>query len=167
MVRALDLTGKVFGRLKVFARQGSTPAGKALWLCFCECGNSRLIASGTLQNGHTVSCGCYRQEVTAGKSTTHGMSKRPEYRVWKALWARCTNPANCRYELYQFRTPPKRWLKFENFIADMGPRPSNKYSIERRDNDKPYGPSNCYWATDAQQRANRPKKYRRKKDVEH
>src|SRR5581483_764576 len=47
------------------------------------------------------------------------------------------------------------WMKFENFLADMGPRPSPKHSIDRINTDGNYEPSNCRWATHKEQTDNR------------
>lgn len=71
--------------------------------------------------------------------------------------SRCTRPANKSYANYGGRgiRVCKRWLRFENFIADVGLRPSSEYSLERRDNDLGYTPSNCYWATRSEQQKNR------------
>lgn len=81
------------------------------------------------------------------------MKWTPEYGVWCTMRRRCDNPNVERYAQYGGRGIKvcERWHKFENFIADMGPRPSAKHSIERRDNDGDYEPSNCYWATVEQQ----------------
>jgi len=71
---------------------------------------------------------------------------------------RCLNPASHDYKYYGARgiTVCARWMKFENFIADMGERKSG-YSIERRDNDGNYCPENCEWIPKNQQQRNRRK----------
>lgn len=80
---------------------------------------------------------------------THGLSHLPEYRIWHGMRQRCRNPNTFRYEDYGGRgiSVCKRWNKFVNFYADMGPRPSPEYSLDRINNDGPYKKSNCRWAT--------------------
>jgi hypothetical protein len=79
-----------------------------------------------------------------------------EYECWVSMRDRCRNPNNKRYEHYGRRgiTVCRRWDTFENFLADMGPRPDG-HSIDRIDNDGNYDPGNCQWATRSQQRRNR------------
>ena len=69
---------------------------------------------------------------------------------------RCENPKNQKYGDYGGRGIKvcRRWLKFENFLADMGECPPG-LTIERKDNDKGYFPGNCIWASRAQQAKNR------------
>ena len=80
-----------------------------------------------------------------------------EYRVWKGIIQRCTNPALKAWPNYGGRGIEvcDRWrYSFEEFLADMGFRPAGT-SIDRIDNDGNYEPGNCRWATPKQQRANR------------
>lgn len=64
MSRPTDHTGKVFGRLKAIKRVGSTPKGRAIWLCECSCGNMKEIDSANLITGNTKSCGCLKRKCT-------------------------------------------------------------------------------------------------------
>lgn len=84
---------------------------------------------------------------------SHGMRYSKTYTAWAAMWGRCTNPNNCRYELYKGRVPPERWKSFKNFLEDMGEVPEG-YSLERKDNKKAYSPENCKWIPKAQQGSN-------------
>ena len=83
----------------------------------------------------------------------------PEFRVWTAIKTRCYNPNFKDFYRYGGRgiIVCERWLhSFQNFLADMGPRPSAKHSIDRfPDNDGNYEPGNCRWATGKEQSRNR------------
>jgi hypothetical protein len=86
---------------------------------------------------------------------THGMSDTVEYRAWQRMKERCCNP-NCKqFKHYGGRgvTICDRWVKFENFIHDMGPRPSGM-SLDRINVDGNYEPANCRWATQKDQTRN-------------
>jgi hypothetical protein len=84
-----------------------------------------------------------------------GGKPSPTYSSWSAMLQRCTNPESESYADYGGRgiTVCERWLRFENFLADVGNRPDGT-TLDRIDNDRGYEPDNVRWATRAVQNAN-------------
>ena len=153
-----DLTGKVFGRLRVISWACNRWVGRrrSFWKCVCECGKTAYIRVGDLNGGKTKSCGCLKQEVMRTSHTTHNGSYSSEYHSWSNMVQRCTNPNRPDYRHYGGRGIKiyKPWLSFAVFTADVGARPSPKHSLDRIDNSADYTPDNCRWATVEEQRNN-------------
>ena len=149
--------GNVFGKLTVVRRNG-TQGKSAMWLCQCACGSIQLkrVSGSNLSNGNVRSCGCIAQS-NEWRVKTHGRSSSRVYSIWKGMKNRCLLQTDPYYHRYGGRgiQIDERWLKFEDFYADMGDPPSSKHTLDRLDRDGHYTVSNCRWATPTEQANNR------------
>lgn len=150
-----DLTGLKFGRLTVIKF-----LGERYWLCQCECGNYSNVYSSNLKNKHCQSCGCLQEERRREASVTHGLRYSSEYLVWQNMIKRCHNPRSDHYRFYGERgiVVCDEWRGkggFANFYKCLGPRPSEKHSIERINVNGNYEPSNCKWIENSLQANNK------------
>lgn len=157
------VVGERFGLLVVTSDNGlRNKHFERVLTCKCDCGNETTAIASRLNYGKKRSCGCLQKNTRQGNHTrTHGdagVNQAPEYTSWCILRSRCSNPNNNRFKYYGGRGIKvcDRWLKsYENFLADMGRKPSPEHSIDRIDVNGNYEPDNCRWATPIQQRANR------------
>src|SRR6476659_6232781 len=157
-----NLIGQRFGYLVVAQQAASDKAGKARWLCKCDCGGTTPVTSTNLKTGHVKSCGCYNRQLVNDRNFKHGHAPRgrpsAEYVCWRHVRNRCFDPLDPSWKYYGGRgiTMCDQWKDdFTAFIRDMGQRPSPKHSIDRKNNDGNYEPGNCRWATAKEQRNNR------------
>lgn len=156
MRRVIELAGRQFGEWAVIKKLARRDAyGQVRWVCICSCGTRKEVLTSSLTRGASQSCGCKGKDWC----TTHGLSETPEYEAWAAMLQRCTNHKNKWFARYGGRgiTVCKRWRKFENFYADIGPRPDGGSLDRYPDNDGGYRPGNVRWTTQKQQLRNRAK----------
>ena len=154
--------GHVFGKLVLLERIASKPQPKGRFLCFC--GDKFISDIGNVVGGNTTSCGCYRRKINTVRArllfTRHGHGKKgtesPTYISWSGAKKRCLNSSHDSWKYYGGRGIKvcKRWMKFENFLKDMGERPEGT-SIDRVNNDGNYEHSNCKWSTAKEQQKNK------------
>lgn len=148
--------GDTVGKLRLVERvrivcgvRRGKPRERIAFKCVCECGNEVVSSNDNLAAGRAKSCGCKRM-------SRGGMAQSPEYLTWRRMHARCAgaDPRHKRYYKDRNITVDPRWASFENFLFDMGPKPTGM-TLERKNNYLGYGPDNCKWATKLEQQRNK------------
>jgi hypothetical protein len=167
-MNAIDVIGHKYGRLTVLKFSHSNRNEKRMFECVCECGRSVTVVLGSLRNGNTTSCGCFRDEEIRkpeNHHSTHRLSDNPIYASWNGMINRCYNKNIPRYALYG-----ARGIKVCEFIrasphnlhSIVGDRPRGM-SMDRKNNNGNYScgqcaeclekgwPMNLRWATQKEQ----------------
>lgn len=132
----------------------------------CACAKHGLRNSGQFQPGSAGFTGKHSDETREklaqytgerASSFKHGWANTPTYVTWKSMHGRCVDPRNASHKYYGARGIRicDRWASFENFLEDMGERPSKEHQLDRRDPDGNYAPENCRWITRTENNARR------------
>lgn len=158
-----NLTTQHFGLLTVIKldsvkkyNSARNTQSKPYWLCRCDCGNSKIVRGEHLVSGRTLSCGCYARNNAA----KHGLSQTPEYKAWGYMKARLSSKEPHKMKYYSGVEMQESWDSFENFLQDMGAKPTPKHELDRIDPFLPYCKENCRWATRSEQMQNTKRSYK-------
>lgn len=163
MGKIIDLIGEKFGKLEVIKKEKSNHKRKtSMWLCRCECGNTKIISSHDLKHG-TISCGCeselnrkkFKEKYRKGVITKEKRLRN----IYLGMIGRCLNNNSNAYGRYGGRgiTICQEWLKdyfiFEKWALQHGYE--RNLTIDRINVNGNYEPSNCRWITNTEQQNNR------------
>jgi hypothetical protein len=149
----IDITGKRYGNWQVVQY-----VGKEKWECVClSCGHTYFKRKYDVEVQKNKQCSnCFLTKTKPTHRHTVGKRATSTYSIWRGILKRCNSPRCKAYKYYGARgiAVCERWMKFENFLADMGEHPDG-LSIDRVNNDGNYEPLNCRWATAKEQASNR------------
>lgn len=126
----------------------------------CICNNEFTVLFNSISSGRTNSCGCWNRQIIKNKM------KNPKMGYLEALWAnikqRCFNINSKDYQSYggrgitifsEWKDNSKKFI--EDILKEIGHRPTEKHSFDRKDNNKNYEPGNLRWASFEEQARNK------------
>jgi len=145
--KVINLIGQRFGRLTVLEQAKHARRRESFWRCKCQCGGELITSGYYLRKGLTASCGCLKQERSRDASATHGHCGLPEFNAWRSIVRRCNDPSHPGYSTHGACGIRYCWTTFDEFVADVGERPSPLHCLYRLDRDGNFEQSNCAWLT--------------------
>lgn len=166
-----NLSGRHFGKLKAIRPAYKNGKRNWVWFCECDCGEVLYVAGAYLTNGHTKSCGCWKNQVAATlireRSLTHGASKTRLYAIWCQMRRRCSNPKDSSYQWYGAKgiSVCPDWNDYSTFSAwAIHNGYEMNLTLDRVNPKGNYSPDNCQWITNAEN-VSRARKEKTGKDV--
>lgn len=155
----VDLSGRIFGKLKVIEYLETTKSGTAIYLCECKCGEKCKKTARDLRSGHVSSCGCLQKEIARKMHTEHGEAGNTRlYREWQGMKRRCRDK---KYQGYKYYggigiTVCEEWNEYKNFRDwALNNGYNDNLTLDRRDSNGNYCPENCHWITIAERQLNK------------
>lgn len=152
---AIDLTSKTYGYWTVLKPIGPNKHGSIMWLCRCRCGVEKSIDGQSLRKGISLSCRCKKLGAKMTRGETRKGKPTPEFSAYHGAKGRCCNANNDKFPDYGGRGIKFLFESFEEFLAEVGRRPSPKHTLNRINNDGHYEPGNVEWADATTQSRNR------------
>ena len=148
----IDMTGMTFGKWSVVRHVGGRK-----WECQCSCGRVSAVGGAALRSGRSTRC---KSCANLGRAFKHGQASEKlgftkKYRTWVSMLQRVRDKKSPRARWYKDVTVCKEWESFEAFDRDVPEAPSEKHTLDRRDNSLGYEPGNVRWATMKEQANNR------------
>ena len=153
-----DKSGERYGMLTVIGKDEDKSKPQQCYVIVrCDCGTIKSVRYASLRSGSTVSCNCLKKTHNLIHGHNREGERSPEYKAWDSMMSRCYRVSSAGYEDYGGRgiLVCEKWHTFENFLEDMGNRPSDKHSLDRENNEGSYCPENCRWATRQEQAENK------------
>lgn len=142
-----DLSGQRFGKL-LCVSYAATVNRKAMWHCRCDCGRAKVIASASLVNGKTATCGCGVAERNKSR-TTHGKAshseRHPIYRAFHHARSRCTVPTDRNYKWYGAVGVQFKFTDFNSFWNEVSATWKLGLTLDRIDPFGNYEAGNLRW----------------------
>jgi len=159
--KGVDISGIKYGKLIAIEPTEFRQSKGVVWRCICSCGNKHLASAHNLRQGKSPMCKQCRYHDLSKKRTSHGKSRTQLYRTWISMIDRCSEHGDKKHNYFDRGIKVwEGWLGhdgLDQFIKDVGERPSKDHSLDRINNDGDYTPSNVRWATRSQQMKNRRK----------